>query len=458
MENLQTIAAFLFVIAVMILIHEWGHYVAARFFKVRVETFSLGFGPRLFGWRRGDTDFRVSAIPLGGYVKMTGEQFGDGTDPGNFDAPVMADDGALLNKPRWQRMIIAFAGPLMNIVLAVVLLTGLYMYRFPQETDPKAPARIGLIVPESPAAQAGLQEGDIIETFNGKQNPNWEDIVLTEVGNAGLPLPVVVRRDGNSVVATVTPRVDPKDGIGRIGWRPAHEVQVARAVPGGEAARVGLKSGDVLLSFNGQSVRALSKLHQLLKAGKGAPTELVYRRDGKPYTVSVTPKPAKINGEDSFALGVELTPSYTYVQLPFPQAFEESVSTNVKTSGLILQFFRGLLERRMSAKSMDGPIGIASMAGEAARRGWADMVGLMASISLNLAIFNLLPIPILDGGTILMLLIEMIIRRDMPLNWKEKIFQVGFLFLMGLIVFVLYNDISKKMAGAALPLSWLFPN
>jgi regulator of sigma E protease len=427
----------LVLIGVMILIHELGHYWAARWFDVRVEAFSFGFGPRLFGFRRGETDFRVSLIPFGGYVKMTGEQPGeDGTE----------DARGFLAKPRWQRMIIAFAGPAMNIILAVGLLAGLYMNRYPQVVGSDGPARIGFVEKDSPAAQAGARELDIIAAIDGKQSPTWEEVMLTVVGAASRPVPMVLNRDGEQVVTTITPNLDDQTGVGSAGWFDHHEIQVGALSAGMGAEKAGIRSGDVLIALDGTPLRSTAKLHSLLKEGAGKPVALTYLRDGKENTVTVEPKLTELDATHKrYLLGVQLTPRINFVALPFGEAMRESVKQNQRSAGLILQFLRGIVERRMSAKSLEGPIGIARLSSEAAREGVATFVGLMAAVSLNLAIFNLLPIPILDGGTILMLAIEMIMRRDLSLQLKENIFKLGFVFLMMVVAFVLYNDISKLL-------------
>jgi regulator of sigma E protease len=433
---LQDFFWFLILIGVMILIHEFGHYWAARFFDVKVETFSFGFGPRLFGFKKGETDFRFAALLFGGYVKMAGEQPGDesASDPRSF-----------LQKPRWQRMIIAFAGPAMNILLAVAILTGLFMVRFPKIPTTPSPV-VGYVLPNSPAAKAGVQEGDRIVQIDNTADPTWEDISMKEAASAGHPLSVWVSRNGERKLVTVTPSLDPKTGTGFAGWGEESEIEIASEVPGKPAALAGLKSGDIILSANGQPIRSTPKLREIVSSAGGKPVTLVYLRNGQKNTVELTPVQTGGEGADRWIIGVLLQPKVVFVSLPLPQAFAESVHQNAKSATFIYEFLRGVVERRMSPKSAAGPIGIAQMSGEAAREGPTAYLGLASMLSLNLAIVNLLPVPILDGGVILMLLIEIFMRRDLSLRVKEAALKLGFVFLMAVVAFAIYNDISK-LAG-----------
>lgn len=427
----------LVLIGIMILIHELGHYWAARWFDVHVEAFSFGFGPRLFGFRRGETDFRVSLVPFGGYVKMVGEQPGEdgGEDPRGF-----------LAKPRWQRMIIAFAGPAMNILLAVVLLAGLYMNRYPKIVGAEGAPTVGFVEKDSPAAKAGVQELDVITAIDGKQNPSWEEVTLSVVGAANRQMPLLLNRNGQQVIGSITPEIDEVTNVGNAGWYDRHEIQVGAVSAGMGAEKAGIKAGDVLVALDGVALRSTAKLHSMLKEGAGKPVQLTYLRDNKQETVTVQPKLTELDAKTKrYLLGVQLTPRVTFVSLPLGEALRESVRQNQRSAGVILQLLRGMVERRMSPKSLEGPIGIARLSSEAAREGFTTFIGLMAAVSLNLAVFNLLPLPILDGGTILMLLIEMVMQRDLPMNLKENIFKLGFVFLMMVVAFVLYNDISKLL-------------
>jgi regulator of sigma E protease len=430
----QNIWWYLVLIGVMILIHELGHYWAARFFDVKVETFSFGFGPRLFGFRRGETDFRFSAILFGGYVKMAGDQPGD--EPAS-------DPRSLFAKPRWQRTIIAFAGPAINMVLAVVLLTGLFMVEFPKVPMPHSPI-VGFVMPDGAAGKAGIREGDQVVQIDNKVDPTWEDIALTEVASARRAMDVWVIRNGERLHITVMPTYDDKQDVGYAGWFQETEVQVSGFYNGIDTAqRAGLQKGDILVSVNGSPIRSTSRMRDLIDQAKGAPVDLVFARNSQHHEIKIAPVHKEIDGQERWMIGVELQAKYEIVKLPLPQALAEATKSSVQNAKLIFSVLEGIVERRMSPKSFAGPIRIAQMSGQAAREGAATFLGLMAAVSLNLAIVNLMPIPILDGGVILMLLVEMLLRRDLDLKVKEAVVKVGFVFLMVVLVFAIYNDISK---------------
>lgn len=434
---LQNIVWLLVLIGVMILIHELGHYLVARYFDVRIETFSFGFGPRLWGLRRGETDFRISLIPFGGYVKMAGEQATDqaADDPRSF-----------LAKPRWQRLAIAFAGPMMNILLAVALLTGLFMYKFPKPVEISEGAVVGHVAADSPAARAGVREGDRILQIDDKMDPSWDDVSIKEFSNANRPLRLVLNRNGRRIETHITPRLSERTGVGWAGWSQEAQIQVTGIVPGMPAEKAGLRKGDLLLRIDGKPIRSLLKFHEEVRASGGKPVTIEVLRDGEPQSITI--QPVYPEAEKRWMIGVAADQRILYESLPFQQALIQSVQQNVRGATLIYEFLRGIVARRMSARSIDGPIGIARLSGEAAREGAYTYIHLMAAVSLNLAVLNLLPIPVLDGGVILLLLVEMLLRRDLSMPVKEAVFKFGFVFLLMVMVFAIFNDISKMIAPA----------
>jgi regulator of sigma E protease len=437
MEFLNSVFWLLILLGVMIIIHELGHYWAAVLCNVKVEQFSLGFGPRLFGFKIGETDFRFSAILFGGYVKMLGQ------DDLSVDPGTNPDPRSFMNKPRWQRLIIIAAGPAMNILLAVVLLAGLFMYQFPKVMNADGPAVVGHVEKGSPAALAGVLEGDTILAFDGVKNPTWEDVVVKELTGAGKVFPLEVKRGESLLKLNVTPKTDEKTQVGYAGWREQSEIRIKLILKGFDAEKVGLMPGDVVISVNNTPVRSLTKLVEIVKESNGKAVELIYERANQRNKVSVQPKFNE--AEKRWMIGIQLEPKYVVVALGPGEALQQSVKYNLRSATMIFDYLKGVVQMRLSPKQFEGPVGIARMAADAAKEGVGDFVSLMSMVSLNLAIFNLLPIPVLDGGGILVLLVEMIRRRDLSLQLKERVLQVGLAFLLMMVVFVLYNDISKAV-------------
>ncbi|HET7209372.1 MAG TPA: RIP metalloprotease RseP [Terriglobales bacterium] len=426
------------VLGFMILIHEFGHYAAAKFFGVRVEVFSIGFGTRLLGFRRGDTDYRISAIPLGGYVKMSGENPMDARtgDPGEF-----------LSHPRWQRFVIAFAGPAMNILLAVGLLTLVFMvhYEYPWAWD--EPAVIGWVSQDTPAAKAGLQPGDRIAQIDGIQNPTWQEVLPQEELSPNQPLNLKIQRADKTFVTTVTPMAVGVSQVGYAGWSFKEPNIVTDLDPDLPAAKAGIKEGDEIVAVNGKPLPSIAAMVEMLKQTKDQPVQITVLRDGRSKNFTLTPVLADIPDlkEKRYRIGITAEP-VKVARLPFTAALSKSLEDNKRLSMLILELVEKMVQRKVSIRSVEGPIRIGQAAGRAAtEKGWTPLMELTAAISLNLGIFNLLPIPILDGGVILLLLIEGLMRRDISLQIKERIYQAAFVFLLLFAVTVIYNDIVKTI-------------
>jgi len=422
------------VLGLMIFIHELGHFIAAKLFGVRVLTFSLGFGKRLFGFKRGDTDYRVSALPFGGYVKMAGD------DPAEVR---QGDPGEFLARPRWQRFVVVVMGPAMNMLLALGLLTGLYRYHYQKAAYQAEPARVGDVDPDSPAARIGVLPGDLIVRLDGLRDPKWEDVeikVLTTVGEA---LPVEIKRGDQTLTLSVTPQAKGPSRIGDAGWYPYVPGTIDAVEPGLPAGQAGLKPGDQILGLDGRQVFFWPRIAYLLHSGNGKEVELAILREGKQFHVRLKPVLTEVRGEKLWRIGVAFRSNVVVRQLPWGQALALSVQDNLRNSLATFDVLGKIITRRMSTRSLAGPIGIVQLSAEAYRAGIPELLMFVSFISLQLGIFNLLPIPILDGGVIFLLLVESAMRRDLSLAVKERFAQVGIVFLLLLAVFVMYNDIIK---------------
>ena len=428
------------VLGFMILMHELGHYAAAKLLGVRVEVFSIGFGKRLLGFRRGDTDYRISAIPLGGYVKMSGENPMDERtgDPAEF-----------LSHPRWHRFIIAIAGPAMNILLAIGLLTTVYMlhYEYPVYID--QPAVLGWVEDDSPASKLGLEAGDKIVRIEDVENPTWEQVEPKVMLNPNQSLNIEVQRGDKILDKTITPEAIGISQMGYAGWVPEQPNIVTDLESGMPAEKAGIREGDEIIALDGKPVKAIAQMIQTLKETKEKPIDLTVLRDGKQMTFHVQPVLADVEGakEKRYRIGIQSIPTKVG-SLPFAAALNRSLEENKKTSLLILELVQKLVRRKVSIRTIEGPIGIGRAAGQAAsEKGWTPLMALTAAISLNLGIFNLLPIPILDGGVIMLLFVEGVMRRDISIPIKERIYQAAFVFLVLFAVMVIYNDLVKTIPG-----------
>ncbi len=427
---MTTILAFVFVLGVLIFVHELGHFIAARRIGVRVITFSLGFGPKVFSFRRGDTEYAISAIPLGGYVKMAGE---------SPDDPRSGKDDEFLSKSKWQRFQVLIMGPAMNVLLAIVLMWVVLLQGAQVPAFIDRPPVIGSVASGSPAERAGIQRGDRIVRVSGREVATWEDLSIAIGTKANREVPVELVRDGQTITLKVTPDPQTKYEVGDIGVFPDVHPSVISVVKGDPADRAGIRPGDVVLAVNGQPMSVSQQLSDAIAAHPGEPITITVRRDGQAVDVVVTPEKRGEKGIIGISIGEELK---TIDPGPL-EALRMSLQRNYEFSGLIFRTLGGLLTRETSPKQLMGPVAIAQLSGEYAAAGFIALLSLMASISLNLGILNLLPIPVLDGGHIFIMAIEGLARRDLSMKVKEQLLLAGFFLLMILMVTVIYNDLTR---------------
>jgi len=429
---LITLLAFLFVLGVLIFVHELGHFLAARRHGVRVLTFSLGFGPKILKVKRGDTEYCISAVPLGGYVKMAGE---------NPEDPRSGQPDEFLSKTKWQRFQILFAGPAMNILLAVVvtaIVLGIQGVRQPVFLD--GPALIGSVAPGSPAEKAGLTRGDRVITISGDQIATWKDLELAiGLRRPNRDMSVTVLRNGQNLTTNVVPVAEGRYEVSDIGVFPDANPIITRVLSGDRAEQAGFKAGDIILSVNGERMATRMQLIDVISRSANKTIEVTVRRDGGEETISATPDQRGSRGW----LGVELSePMKSFKPGPF-EAIRLSVVHNIESSGIIFRTLAGLFTGETSVRQLQGPVGIAQLSGESAQEGFITLLSLMAMLSINLGILNLMPVPVLDGGHILIMALEGIARRDFSMQVKEKMLLAGFVVLMMLMVTVIYNDLTR---------------
>ena len=428
---MQTLLAFLFVLGVLIFVHELGHFLAARRLGVRVLTFSLGFGPKILKTTRGDTEYCISAIPLGGYVKMAGE---------NPEDPRSGSPDEFLSRTKWERFQILIAGAAMNILLAVVVMAVVLAQGAEVPAYQDEPPVVGAVQPGSPAATVGIRPGDRILTVAGDSVDTWEDLYLAIGTRPNRDVAVTLLRDGQTESVTVHPNPETRFEVGNIGVLPDVAPHVRSLFPGDPAEKSGLKVNDEILAVNGTRVVFDRQLSEELRKYPGKQVELRVRRGGQEMPISVLPisKP----GYPAW-IGITIA-NATKPFHPGPlEAVKLSVQRNVEFGGLIFRTLGGLFVGQTSLRQLQGPVAIAQLSGESAEAGWIALFTLMASISLNLGLLNLMPIPVLDGGHIMIMALEGIARRDFSMAVKEKMLLAGFVLLMMLMVTVIYNDLMR---------------
>ncbi|HEX2344457.1 MAG TPA: RIP metalloprotease RseP [Vicinamibacterales bacterium] len=423
--------AFLFVLGVLIFVHELGHFLMARRLGVRVLTFSLGFGPKLLKFTRGDTEYAISAIPLGGYVKMAGE---------NPDEARSGRPDEFLSKTKWERFLVYIMGPAMNLLLAFVVTAAVLYQGAESPTYEQEPPIVGAVIKDSPAARAGLQIGDRIVTVAGREMRTWDQFFIEIGSRADRETEIVVDRGGRRETITVTPEPKTKYEVGEIGVLPKTRLQLAEVTPRMAADRAGLRRGDVIAALDGKSDPEQQALIAHIKSNPNKPLRFSIVRDGQPMDVTVTPE-----GDPGSALiGIRISPyEFRIIQPGFLEALRLSLVKNWEWTRLIFRTLAGLFTRETSVRQLMGPVGIAELSGGAAQLGWTHLFNLMAMISLNLGLLNLMPIPVLDGGHVFIMLLEGIARRDFSVRMKEKMLLAGFVVLMMLMVTVIYNDLMR---------------
>jgi regulator of sigma E protease len=420
------------VLGIMVLVHEWGHFIVAKSFGVRVEIFSIGFGTRLWGYKRGDTDYRLSALPLGGYVKMAGD---------NPLEDRKGDPDEFLSKPRWQRVLIALAGPAMNIVLSVILVAGIYMRGSKQPAFLDRPMDLVGVLQDSPAQKAGLLPGDHVVSVNGVNNPTWDRAQLELMSTLpGHMLTIAVDRNGQQLSFSVPAAQSVEEVFGY----PQDHLIVSAVSPGTPAERSGLMAGDVITKVNGIALANGAEFPPIVDKSHSQPLDLEVQRGDRTLHIQLRPQQVNVpNGAPRWQIGVLRTGDLVERRLTFGSAIMESIGMNAlmtrQVAYVVVELFRG----KISLNQLEGPLGIAKESGRAAREGVAELLSLMAMIGVNLAVLNLLPIPPLDGGHILMLFIEGTMRRDLSVRVKERFVTVSMVFLLLVFAIVMYNDVLK---------------
>ncbi len=430
---MTTVLAFVFVLGVLIFVHELGHFLAAKRVGIRVLKFQLGFNPTIVSVRRGDTEYGIGALPLGGYVKMAGES----TEEERTGRP-----DEFLSKSKWQRFQVLVMGPVMNILLAFAL-SALVLFQgadVPIYED-QAPL-VGTVIHGSAAEKADVRVGDVIVSVAGHRVDTWEQFLMAIGSRPGRETPIEVVRHGRRLSKTVTPTSQPNQShfeIGDMGVLPNVHPHLLQISSGEPAEKAGLLSGDVVIAVDGEPINFSVQLRDAIAKHPEIPMRITIERNGVRQDITVTPTRSASIGR----LGVGISDAIKSFKPGAIEAVRLSIDRNLEASRLIFQTLWGLVTRETSAKQLMGPVAIAQLSGESAQLGWVALFSLMASLSLNLGLLNLMPIPVLDGGHIFIMALEGVARRDFSIRVKEKMLLAGFVVLMMLMATVIYNDLTR---------------
>ncbi len=420
---------FMAVLGAVVLFHEFGHYLVAKWMGITVEVFSVGFGHRIAGFRRGGTDYRLSWIPLGGYVKLKGETAEEMTEK---------DPGNLLGRPRWQRFLVFVMGAVFNLITAFVLTAAIFMNGVREPAYLYEPPVVGEIDPDSPARDAGIRPGDLILSFGGRKVSDWKELQILMLLSPRQTKELVLSRGGETITTRLAIQSTSSD-VGRPGIGPRTGVVVGDLQPGRPAEKAGLRKGDRIVAIDGVEMTTLGRVFDTIRGSPEKPLRFTIARGGETQETTIVP----VLEDGRGLIGFVPTPPTSVRSYPFMASLRESLRTNLEMTGLVFTTFRKLLAREISLRAFSGPIELYRFSGEAAQEGLIPFLQLIAFVSLQLGIINLFPIPPLDGGHIAFILIEGGIRRDLPSGVKERLMQVGLILLLLFMGTIIFFDATK---------------
>ena len=425
---MTTVLSFLFVLGVLVFVHELGHFLVAKKAGIKVEQFSLGYPPKAFGIYWGETEYCISWLPLGGYVKVAGmSDFGSET--------VKGEPWEFQSKPRWIQMSVMAAGPAMNFILGFLLILvvriGAGEYTFMNSTH------VGRVEEASALHTAGLRPGDRVISINGNLVVDWEDLAKALAQTDGSDVNIEVIRAGEQIFLIASLEASNE----ALGIDPFIPSGVGSVLPGHPAEGIGLSPGDLITAVNGTPVIQWWEMSKIISANPDREIELRWDRNGDELSARITPRSEQVNGETVGRIGIGMPMERTPVNLD--KAVRSSGQDMIGFTTAIFSFVKRLVSGQESGRALAGPVAIAQMAGQSAERGWEQLLSFMALLSINLAVLNLLPIPMLDGGHLTIMSVEAITRKNLSIRQKEILQQVGFAFLLFLMIYVTLSDISR---------------
>lgn len=428
-------AAFILGLGGLVFIHELGHFLAARFVGARVETFSIGFGQRLFGFKRGDTDYRVSLIPLGGYVRITGQE--------GFD-DLEGKDYELASKSILQRFLVFFAGPGMNYFFAILVFAAFAMIGVQRPLYLTDLPVVGHVMENSAAAKVGIEPGDRILSVGHREVNDWEEALHAFVTESDTTLRLTVAR-GEAYKHFYLKRADNPPSMPFPGISNDLAPVIGDVIPGTPAAAAGIQEGDTITAINGEAIDSFYDLPAYIAEHGPKPLELSILRNEENLSITVTPVVQPPSDRPLIGIAVD-QPSATKRYALF-EAVGRGATRTAEVNLLMVMGLGQMFQSSEGLNQVSGPVGIARMASDQASQGVRDYFGFLAILSINLAFLNLLPIPVLDGGHILFLGIEALVGREWALKLKLPAIQAGLLFLLVLMVFAVFNDFRMLIFG-----------
>jgi len=432
---------FIIMLGILVFVHEFGHFITAKIFRVKVLTFAFGFGPWLLHKKIGETDYGVKPIPIGGYVKL----FGDPSEMDSEDEREISPEdqtGALFAQPAWKKLVIFAAGSVMNVALAFAIAPFSYWLGVERSYFEVAKANVGIIIPGSPADQAGVKPGDLVLKIDRRKIESFQDMLTTEMLNPGKEMTYTLQR-GNSVLEKkfkLGETKDEKAGYSGI-YLPGTEPLVGAVQKGGAADKAGMKPDDKILAIDSQPVHYWHEMTGFIQASEGKSLEFEIQRRSQKLNLAIQPEYRQT--EKRYMVGIEQKIPTVFVKYGFSEGLKAGFKDAYYWAGLTLRIIGKLFSGQVSWRAMSGPVGIASVTSQAARAGISRFIMLIVIISVNLGILNLIPIPPLDGAHILITLIESATRRKLNKWVKESIFSFFFFLLIAFMVLITFNDLVR---------------
>lgn len=439
-----TVVSGIVMLGILVFVHELGHFCVAKLAGVKILKFSLGFGPRLISKKWGETEYMICAIPLGGYVQMLGE----GMSEEGGDAPLTDEEKARSfgEKPVSKRMAIIAAGPAMNLLLPFLVLPMAFMIGIDLPAYLDRPICLGEVAEQTVASKAGFQAGDCIRQINGTLVDSWDEGNRALVSHAGNHLKIIAERQGDRVELEISAEEDSLEGLRSLGLLPIQDAVVGWVDPAKPAGAAGIMVGDRILSIEGQSLQSWYELKKIIQIKGGVPQDFEIDRAGAILHLAVEPVKDDSYGEN-YLIGIAPQQEAAFKRFGFVQAVQAGAKRSYELIDLTIVFIKKLFTREVSTKNVGGPLTVIQVAGQAAQTGFANILQMLAFLSINLGILNLLPIPILDGGHIFFGMFELVLRRPLSEKIREIAQQLGLAALVMLMLLAFYNDIVRMFFG-----------